>query len=428
MIAGRKSYLRGSATVVVAIVLAWLASSASLFALTLYWAGNSANADGIDIERATSSGGPWSQIATVGGSATNFTDNTITCGVGYFYRARAYNAAGVSGYSNVAGPASNPCCSYGLTLATVSMAADGGHDAVGVTANGSCSWTATSNVGWITITSSGRGTGNGTVNYSVAANADSSILTGTVTIADQTFTVIEAGIPTSRASLVAITNAVDMVGGVPVVLAGEAISFNAGASDNNATPLTYAWNFGDGSMSTDSAPDHAFVDCGPYTVTVAVSDGVTTTNAGLTVAVPCILSVTNFRASVKFTKPNQDKCNFKAVPQPSQCTNWLGTTVTLNVGGAQVSLTLDAKGRGVSTNATCRFAYNKHTGVCGLTAKLNRGTWRDAWAEHGLVNSDTSKSGVPVTLPVTLMINDEAFMTDKPLHYTAAANKSGTAK
>lgn len=425
MIAGGKYHLRSSATVVVAIVLAWLASAASVFALTLYWAGNSANADGIEIERATSAGGPWSQIATVGGSATNFSDNTITCGVGYYYRARAYNSAGASGYSNVAGPASNPCCNYSLMPTTASMVAEGGNDSIGVTVDNTCSWTATSNVGWITITSGGSGMGNGTVNYSVAANADSSTLTGTVTIADQTFTVIEAGMPTS---LVTITNAVDTVGGVPVVLAGEAIGFNAGTPDNNATPLTYAWNFGDGGTSTDSAPAHAFVDCGPYTVTVAISDGVATTNADLKVAVPCALSVTNFRASLKFAKPNQDKCSFKAVPQPSQCTNWLGTVVTLNVGGAQVSLTMDAKGRGVTTNATCRFAYNKRTGVCGLTAKLSRGTWRDAWAEHGLVNSDTPKSGVSVTLPVTLMINNEAFMADKPLQYKAAANKSGTAK
>jgi len=197
--------------------------------------------------------------------------------------------------------------------------------------------------------------------------------------------------------------------------------------NNMGTPLTYAWDFGDGSTSTESAPEHAFTDCGPYTVTVSVSDGVTTTNGNLTVSVPCALSVTNFHASLRFTRPNQDKCTFTAVPQPSQCTNWLGTTVTLNVGGVQFSLTLDAKGRGISTNATCRFSYNKRTGVCGLRAKLNRGTWRDSWAVYGLANATVPKPGNEVTLPVTLMINDQAFMADKPLHYTARANKSGAA-
>jgi hypothetical protein len=425
VIAGWKFHLRGSATVVVTIVLVWLANSASLFALTLYWTGNSANADGIYIQRADSSSGPWAQLATVAANATNFNDTTVTCGVGYYYRARAYNSAGVSGYSNVAGPASDPCCNYNLTPATVGMTTEGGSGSFGVTVDNTCSWTATSNIGWINITSGGSGAGNGTVNYSVAANTGSSARTGTVSIADQTFTVVEAGTATS---LVAITNAVDMVGGIPVVLAGDAISFNTGTIDNSGNPMTYAWSFGDGSTSTDSVPQHAFAECGPYNVSVAISDGLTTSNANLNVAVPCTLSVTNFRASLKFGNPKQDKCSFKAVPQPSQCTNWLGTTVTLDVGGAQVSLTLDAKGRGISTNASCRFSYNKRTGVCELTAKLSRGTWRDVWATYGLVNSDTPKPGASVTLPVTLMINDEAFMADKPLQYIATANKSGAAK
>jgi hypothetical protein len=422
---GRATPICGFITAIAVSVLACLAGSINASAVTLAWAPSS-GAEGIQIERSTPDASDFVQIAQIDGSATSFTDGGMTCGVTYFYRVRAYNSAGESPYSNVAGPTIEACCGFGITPTNVAMPLDGGYNSVAVTASNTCSWTAISNVGWISIPEGyGNGTGDGTVDYAVAANTGTSTLTGTVTIAEQTFTVIEAGAPTG---LVGITNSVDTVGGIPIVIAGESIGFNAGTVNNNGSPLTYAWNFGDGGTSTDSAPDHVFADCGPYTVSLAVSDGVTTTNANLKVSVPCLLAVTNFSAALRFTRPNQDECTFRAVPQPGQCTNWLGTTVTLNVGGAQVSLTLDARGRGVSTNASCSFSYNKRTGECEMTARLSRGTWRGVWASYGLVNSDTPRSGVSVTLPVTLMINDESFMADKPLHYSAVVNRSGEAR
>jgi hypothetical protein len=51
-----------------------------------------------------------------------------------------------------------------------------------------CGWTATSNVTWISITSGSSGVGDGTVNYSVAANGGVR-RSGTITIAGQVFTV-----------------------------------------------------------------------------------------------------------------------------------------------------------------------------------------------------------------------------------------------
>lgn len=61
------------------------------------------------VERATSSSGPWTQIAT---GVTDdrdegdplYTDLTGTIGQTYYYRVKAGNGTGVSGYSNVIGP------------------------------------------------------------------------------------------------------------------------------------------------------------------------------------------------------------------------------------------------------------------------------------------------------------------------------------
>ncbi|MCX5852405.1 MAG: PKD domain-containing protein, partial [Deltaproteobacteria bacterium] len=59
---------------------------------------------------------------------------------------------------------------------------------------GDCPWTAVSSDEWITITSGGSSAGNDTVNYSVDVNDSSSCRTGTITIADKTFTVEQSGV------------------------------------------------------------------------------------------------------------------------------------------------------------------------------------------------------------------------------------------
>jgi len=84
-------------------------------------------------------------------------------------------------------------CSYSISPSERSISANGGTGSVNVTAPNGCAWTAASNASWITITSGSSGSGNGTVNYSVAQNTSAAQRTGTMTIAGQTFTVTQAG-------------------------------------------------------------------------------------------------------------------------------------------------------------------------------------------------------------------------------------------
>jgi hypothetical protein len=88
----------------------------------------------------------------------------------------------------------NTVCTFVLSLISESFTSNGGTGNVSVTAQSSCTWTATSNDSWITITTGSNGTGNGTVNYSVSANTLTSQRTGSITIAGETFTVIQQGI------------------------------------------------------------------------------------------------------------------------------------------------------------------------------------------------------------------------------------------
>jgi len=80
-------------------------------------------------------------------------------------------------------------CTFQLGTVSVSLGATAGGQSLG----GRCTWTASSNAAWLTITSGSSGSGNGSVGYSIAANAGASQRSGTLTIAGQTFTVTQSG-------------------------------------------------------------------------------------------------------------------------------------------------------------------------------------------------------------------------------------------
>jgi predicted extracellular nuclease len=79
-------------------------------------------------------------------------------------------------------------CTYSISPGNASFGMSGGTGSVSVSAMSGCGWTATSDVGWISITSGSSGVGDGTVNYAVASNSGGR-RSGTITIAGQVFTV-----------------------------------------------------------------------------------------------------------------------------------------------------------------------------------------------------------------------------------------------
>jgi hypothetical protein len=80
-------------------------------------------------------------------------------------------------------------CTYSINPKKQSINENGGAGTpIAVSAGTGCSWTATSNDSWITITSGSTGSANGTVRFNVAANSGKK-RTGTLTVAGQTFMV-----------------------------------------------------------------------------------------------------------------------------------------------------------------------------------------------------------------------------------------------
>jgi streptogramin lyase len=170
----------------------------------------------------------------------------------------------------------------------------------------------------------------------------------------------------------------------------------------------------------------------PYGVAVDIGGNVyvaDTFNNTIRLGVPLgILTITKETAKLNFVKTNACSCALTATLDLGAGYNLTNKPVSLDIGGARASFTLDAKGRGTSSPNTCKLSYKKNTGPWTFTATLKNGSWATQWEAYGLTNAPTPTAGVLVTLPVTLVIGDEQFYGEKALLYKAKAGKSGSAK
>ena len=134
----------------------------------------------------------WLLITSNSSSAANGTVN-------YSVSANSTTALR-SGTMTVAGKAftvnqSGLSCSYTISPISQSFDSHGGAGTIAVTAQSGCSWNASTSASWISIISGGSGSGNGSVNFSVAVNSGTSSRTGTVTVGGQIFTVTQNSAP-----------------------------------------------------------------------------------------------------------------------------------------------------------------------------------------------------------------------------------------
>jgi hypothetical protein len=127
---------------------------------------------------------PWIAIA---GSAAGSGDGTVQLDV------QPNDGPARTGTATIAGTVvsvnQDTGCTVGIAPTSQMVAVGGGSGSVAVTAHAGCTWTAVSNVAWIAVTKGASGSGDGTVDFIVQANATGAARSGTVTIGGQLFTV-----------------------------------------------------------------------------------------------------------------------------------------------------------------------------------------------------------------------------------------------
>jgi hypothetical protein len=173
---------------------------------------------GLNVSVSTTAGCPWTATSndpwlTVTGGAGGSGNGSVTMNVAANTGAARAGTATIAGRTfTVNQAAAPPVCSYSINPTSVTV----GDEAVtglstAVTAGAGCSWTATANVPWLTITAGGSGTGNGTVTFNVGSfGGGAASRTGTLTIGGQTFTVTQVR---CSATLSPTSQAVGLLGG-----------------------------------------------------------------------------------------------------------------------------------------------------------------------------------------------------------------------
>jgi hypothetical protein len=129
-----------------------------------------------------------------------------------------------------------PCNAFQLTPATAAFGSSGGASNVAVVDSGGCSWSATSNVPWVTITSGLSGVGNGTITYSVVSNTTVDTRTATLTVSGQfttaSATITEAGILLPPLGSIVIDGIAEPAYGCPVAVQQLGTGFGKNLSTN----------------------------------------------------------------------------------------------------------------------------------------------------------------------------------------------------
>ena len=177
-------------------------------------------------------------------------------------------------------------CTYAISPTSQSYSSAGGSNSISVSYTpGACtvgSWTAASNVPWITVTSGNTGAGNGEVNYSVAANTGAVNRTGAINVAGQSFNVTQSANSSRLITLSADSLNFGTVSAAPPSSAKLTIS-NAGSSPLSVNSVIISGtNAGDFSALDECSTIPAGDSC-PVTVLFSPSATGGAENATLTV-------------------------------------------------------------------------------------------------------------------------------------------------
>jgi regulation of enolase protein 1 (concanavalin A-like superfamily) len=245
-------------------------------------------------------------------------------------------------------------CTYSISPASQSVAPQGTSVSVAVTAASWCSWSATANAAWLTVTGGASGMGSGSVAVSVAANGGAA-RTATVTIAGQTFTVTQAAPACTYAISPGSASLAAGGGNTSVAVStGSWCSWTATSSDPTWLTVT------SGASGTGN---------GTVIVSASVNSG---TNRTATVAIAGqTFTATQSASSLAAGWSQQDV----GVVDPAGDATWDGTTYAVTASGADIWGTVDAM----------HFVYRTLAGDGSIVARVSSIQNVSSWTKAGVM-------------------------------------------
>ena len=388
-----------------------------------------AGGPGSPIAVTSSSGCAWSASSTVPwitvtagatGSGNGTVTFTVAANTGAARNGTIAIANRVFAVSQAAGTSTPPACTYSLAPPSQSAPATASTGTVTVTTTAACAWTAVSGAQWITVTSGASGTGNGTVGFSVAANAGTD-RAGTITIATQTFTVNQAASTPSCTYSIApgsqdvgassTTGTVTVTSGAGCTWTATSnalpwltVTSGASGSGNGAVGFSVAANTGAARNGTISIAGQTFTvnQAAPCTYSIAppsqnVSASATTGTVTVTAGAGCTwTATTNAPTWLSVTSGTSGAGNgtvgFSVAANTGSARNGTitiaGQTFTVNQNAPAPSCTysLSAGSQSVASTAGSGSVNVTTATGCNWTASSNAPSWLS-------VTSGTSGSG-----------------------------------
>jgi hypothetical protein len=264
-------------------------------------------------------------------------------------------------------------CNFSISPTSELFEFTGGTGRIIVTSQSSCTWTARSNVSWINITSGNSGSGNGTMYYSVIANATAISRTGTISVAGKSFTVEQEGCsisidPTNQSFAAAGGT------GYITVTSGSGCSWTATTNDHWIT-ITSGKN-GTGVGTVNYAVSVNSSSC-PRTGTITIADqvfAITQQGANCSYSITPeeqIFSTAGGKAYITVT--TESCCNWTATSNASWIIITSGLSGTGN-GIVQYSVTANS---GSSRTGTITVGGSTFTVIQDGSSNAECSTWSD---------------------------------------------------
>ena len=207
---------------------------------------------------------------------------------------------------------------------------------------------------------------------------------------------------------------------------GQNVTLDVSVSSSAANAPLSVWDFGDGTSAVGETQTHPYDFPGTYTATVTVSDGVvgvtSSGNVMVTAGTAGNLPLKKLQLSVNFANKFHDGVACTGTLIPFSVSDLTSATLRINVGGASSTFQLDARGHG--RNGDGRVQLNPKNGNISVT--LTNDDLNAFWTKFGMVNDD--RKNAQVFMPVTVVLNNNAFITTQTLSYSSQVGKSGKAK
>ena len=250
---------------------------------------------------------------------------------------------------------------------------------------------------------------------------------------------------------------------------GQTVAFSVAAVDEDGDPITYTWDFGDGSVGSGADVTHAYAAAGSFTATVTVADDAGASfpgGVGVTVRAPLVgtgddrdgdgfsdafetsvgtsaldatstplggapverlepLTVSGLRIALRFTRSGRDAIALRAsVPSPA-ASGLGGAPVVVDVGGVTAVFQLSPRGKAGSRGR--RLAVKRASGRATCALDLKRGDFAATLAGAGL-KADTEAKTVTRQVRVVVLFQGAAYAADAPLTYTTRGGRAGMAR